>query len=345
MMAASPGTGKRVLSSIGLLFCIALWPAMAASADDPRAWLARMSAAVEDLNYEGTLVYIHGDDSSVIKIAHRVENGRVTERITSDDAGREIIRTDDEVTCIFPDQRTVLIEERDEFDRTQSPLRVHLPGNNRLSETLYHLAFAGSERIAGRRTQAIAIRPKDSFRYGYRIWLDAATAMPLKTQLVDEQGSMLEQILFSDIALPTMVLSSAVQPSVPIDSFSVQRSAPRSAQLPNERREDWAATEIPPGFSLTVRNAKVTADSSNGLRHLVYSDGLATVSLFIEPAVAASEQAEGLSQIGAANAYTTTVGGQMITAVGEVPVRTVELFAKSARPAPAAAARGVPGSP
>ena len=83
---------------------------------------------------------------------------------------------------------------------------------------------------------------------------------------------------------------------------------------------------------LTVRQAKVAPDAGTGLRHLVYSDGLATVSLFIEPAVAASEEAEGLSQIGAANAYTTTVDGHMITAVGEVPERTVEILAQSARP-------------
>jgi sigma-E factor negative regulatory protein RseB len=79
----------------------------------------------------------------------------------------------------------------------------------------------------------------------------------------------------------------------------------------------------------------VAPDGGNGLRHIVYSDGLATVSLFIEPAVAASEQAEGLSQIGAANAYTAIVGGHMVTAVGEVPARTVELLARSARPAAA----------
>ena len=101
------------------------------------------------------------------------------------------------MTCIFPDQRTVLVEERDERDRVQSPLRGRLPGASSINDAYYHLAFAGTERIAGRNAQIIAIRPKDSFRYGYRISLDRATAMPLKTQLVDEQGRTMEQILFS----------------------------------------------------------------------------------------------------------------------------------------------------
>jgi sigma-E factor negative regulatory protein RseB len=335
-MSASRGAYGSCSPASGLLFLLALSPLLGRAAEDPRAWLARMSDAVEYLNYEGTLVHMHGGDSSVLRITHRAENGRVTERITSEDAGREIIRTEDEVTCIFPDQRTVLIGERDDEDETQSPLRVHLPGASRIDESLYHVSFAGSERIAGRKTQVIAIRPKDSFRYGYRIWLDTVTAMPLKTQLVDERGSMLEQILFTEIELPETIPSSAVKPSMPVDSFAVKRAAPPTAARRSGDLQDWVATDIPRGFELTVPDANVT-ESDNALRHVVYSDGLAAVSLFIEPAVAAAEQAEGLSQIGAAMAYTTTFDGYMITAVGEVPARTVELFARSARPASGAA--------
>jgi len=306
---------------------------LAAGADDPRAWLERMSYAVEYLNYEGRLIHVLGGETSTLNIAHRVENGRVTERITSDDAGREIIRNDDELTCIFPDLRTVLVEEGDDSDKSQSALRRRLPGTSSINDAFYRLAFAGTERIAGRNSQIIAIRPKDAFRYGYRLSLDRATAMPLKTQLVDEQGRMLEQILFIEIMLPKRIPGSAVQPSVTIDTFAVRRSGPAAATRATAQLGEWGSAETPPGFRLTVPQAKVAPDAGSGLRHLVYSDGLATVSLFIEPAVAASEQAEGLSQIGAANAYTTTIGGHMVTAVGEVPARTVEIFALSARPA------------
>jgi sigma-E factor negative regulatory protein RseB len=325
---------RRATSAIAARFVLplAFLPLLARSADDPRAWLERMSYAVEYLNYEGTLVHVHEGDSSLLKIVHRVDDGHVTERITSEDAGREIIRTDDEVTCIFPDQRTVLVEQRDERDRSQSPLKTRLPSASNLDDNLYHVAFSGAERIAGRPTQAIAIRPKDAFRYGYRIWLDKKTAMPLKTQLVDEQGQLLEQLFFSEVALSNHIPDSAVRPSVPIESFSVRRSPEPERARASAAAEAWAVAELPPGFRLAVEQAKVAPDARPELRHLVYSDGLATVSLFIEPAVAASEQAEGLSQIGAANAYTTTVGGHMITAMGEVPVRTVELFARSAHP-------------
>jgi sigma-E factor negative regulatory protein RseB len=310
-----------------------LIPALAFGADDPRAWLERMSYAVEYLNYEGRLIHVLGGETSTLNIAHRVEDGRVTERITSDDAGREIIRNDDGTTCIFPDRRTVLVEEGDESDESESALRRRLPVTSTINDAFYSLAFAGTERIAGRNCQILAIRPKDAFRYGYRLSLDRATGMPLKTQLVDEEGRMLEQILFSEITLPKHIPGSAVQPAVTFDSFAVRRSGSSAAAKGVRKPGEWGSAEIPPGFRLTVPLARVAPDARSGLRHLVYSDGLATVSLFIEPAVAASEQAEGLSQIGAANAYTTTIAGHMITAVGEVPARTVEIFALSARPA------------
>lgn len=331
-MAGNPGHSLRGGPGTGIFCALLLIPALGAAADDPRAWLERMTNAVEYLNYEGKLSHVLGGDSSTLDIVHRVENGRVTERLFSQDAGREIIRNDDTVTCIFPDQRTVLVEERDVQDKEQSPLRGRLPGAESIDESLYHVGFAGSDRIAGRNAQGIAIRPKDAFRYGYRIWLDRVTAMPLKTQLVDEEGNVLEQIWFSEIMLPSRIPASAVQPSMSTNNFSIRRSSTTTAAAAGPQIEDWGAGETPPGFRLTVRQAKVAPDAGTGLRHLVYSDGLATVSLFIEPAVAASEQAEGLSQIGAANAYTTTIDGRMITAVGEVPARTVEIFAVSARP-------------
>jgi len=315
-----------------LLLVAALAAQPAGAADDPRDWIERMVQTLDRLNYEGTLVHVHGQDSSVMRITQRVQDGNVTEKITSADAGREIIRTRDEVTCIFPDQRTVLVEERDAAGAPDSPLRSHLPGSEGLDPALYNVAFAATERVAGRPTQAIAIRPKDGFRYGYRIWLDRDTAMPLKTQLVGDDNAILEQILFTEITLPKRIPDSAVRPSMSIETFSVRRSPAPAAGGAPEADTGWAAGELPAGFRLTVRQAKVAPDAGDGLQHLVYSDGLATVSLFIEPAVAASEQAEGLSQIGAANAYTTTVDGYMVTAVGDVPARTVELLARSARP-------------
>lgn len=316
----------------GLVLVLAGLPSAAPAAEAPRAMLERMANAVEYLNYEGTLVHLHGGDSSVLHITHQVQDGQVTEKITCEDAGRQLIRNKDEVTGIFPDQHAVLVEPRDGRAEPSSPLRGRLPGAASIDDSLYLLSMAPPERIAGRDTRGIVIRPRDGFRYGYRIWLDRATYMPLKTQLVDEQDRVLEQLLFTQIVLPERIPASAVKPTVATGAYAVRRAA-KAATGPatDQAGAQWTVMALPPGFRLTVRKAQPAPDALNGLRHIVYSDGLATVSLFVEPAVAASEQAEGLSQIGAANAYTTSIDGYMVTAIGEVPARTVEMFAGSAR--------------
>ncbi|MCC7258029.1 MAG: MucB/RseB C-terminal domain-containing protein [Gammaproteobacteria bacterium] len=320
--------GPAATALVAAFTCL---PAHAAS--DPRAWLERMTEAVDTLNYEGELVHVFGGDTSVLTIVHRVENGQQTERVTADDGSCEIIRNADEVTYILPDQRTVLVEKRDPAAASESPLRGHLPGPAGVDATLYHVAFGERDRIAGRDALGVAIRPKDGYRYGYRLWLDRVTAMPLKTQLVDEQGTVLEQVLFTQITLPAHLSRALVRPTIAADSFAVRRPAAAPPGAAATAPEGWASREVPPGFRLTVRQARSGPDGVGALRHMVYTDGLATVSLFVEPAVAASEQAEGLSQIGSANAFTAIVEGRMVTAIGTVPARTVEIIAQSARPA------------
>lgn len=306
---------------------------LAGAADDPDDWLRRMSQAVELLNYEGTLVHMHGEEADVLQVVHRVENGRISERLTAlDGAGREIIRNDDEVTCIFPDQQSVLVEQRKDRDSSQSPLRGSLPSAEGISSAYYHVAFLDYSRVAGRNAQIIAIRPKDSYRYGYRLWIDQATAMPLKSQLRDDQGNVVEQILFADIKLPDSIPESRVKPSLIVESFVWTRSDGPTHETKVEQVSAWLATEMPAGFTLMTAVTKMPPGGTRPMEQLVYTDGLASVSVFIEDGVAESDQAEGWSQIGAANAYTTTLEGRLVTAVGEVPARTVEMIALSVRP-------------
>jgi sigma-E factor negative regulatory protein RseB len=257
----------------------------------------------------------------------------VTERITAKNGpGREIIRDNDEVTCIFPDQQFVLVEARDGTDRSQSPLGGRLPSHKSINQESYELISQGQGRMAGRQAEIIAIRPRDSYRYGYRLWLDQPTAMPLKSQLLDEQGLVVEEIMFSEIWLPDEIDAASIQPSLPIETFTWKRTAAVVPPENSAERARWRATELPEGFMLAAVRVKAAGDSGQSMEHLVYSDGLASVSVFVEPGVAAAEQAEGRSRIGAANAYTTTMEGRLITAVGEVPVKTARMIALSVRP-------------
>ena len=316
-----------------LVFVLLAFGAIGTAFASPRDWLQRMGDAVELRNYRGTLVHMSDGQADVLQIVHRVDESGVTERITANQgAGREIIRNNDEITCIFPDQQVVLVEERDDRDSAQNPLGGRLPSHGRISEKNYELISQGEGKMIGRRAEIIAIRPRDSYRYGYRIWLDQPTAMPLKSQLLDEQGMVVEEIMFSEISLPDEIALAHTKPSLEIGSFTWRRSEPMDETAPRIDGGRWRATELPDGFMLAAVRSKGGTATAQPMEQLVYSDGLASVSVFIEPGVAAAEQAEGRSRIGAANAYTTTMEGRLVTAVGEVPVKTAKMIALSVRP-------------
>ena len=320
-----------VVAAIVLL--IAIRPADAS--DSPRDWLERMDHAVEYLNYEGMLVHMHAGRVDIYQIYHRVEDGVVTERLVAlDGAGREIIRNQDEVTCIFPDLRSVVVEKRRDRDSGQSPLRASLPAYSQWGQRYYQFSMVRSEQVAGRAARLIAIRPKDNYRYGYRLWLDEATAMPLKSQLRSEEtGNYVEEILLANISLPERVSADRVRSSLVTDNFSWLRAKNPVRSAPEASAEvHWRAMELPPGFILVAAKLELLTDAALPRHHIVYTDGLATVSVFVDVTVAASEQAEGVSKIGAANAYSTIHDGRLVTAVGQVPLRTVQMMSLSVRP-------------
>ena len=293
-------------------------------AQDAQSWLARMSHAVEELDYQGTFLHMQGGDAETLQITHLNDGGLVSERILAlDGVAREIIRYEDQVQCILPDLETVLLEER----RDVSPLVSALPSYS--DELLRHYDFTllGDARVVERQTQIVSIKPKDGFRYGYMLWLDQETAMPLKSQLVDEQGNTLEQILFAHLEISDAIPRSALEPTINTDGFKLLR--PRAAQEQTDEHLRLRAARVPDGFQLSAATHRPIAGSEYPVEHLVYSDGLATVSVFIEDPKSDPEVAAGHSRVGSANAFSLRVSGRQVTAVGEVPSRTVETIASS----------------
>lgn len=298
----------------------------AAYAQDAQNWLARMSSAVENLSYRGTFLHMHDGDVETLQITHLSDADGVSERILAlDGVPREIIRHEDQVQCILPDRQTVLMEER----REVSPLFSALPSYS--AELLRHYDFElhESERIVERQTQIVSIKPKDGFRYGYMLWLDQETAMPLKSQLVDEQGNILEQILFAQLDISDDIPRSALDPTIDTNGFRVFRPGADDEQP--EEGPQLRAAQVPEGFQLSDESHRPLAGSEHPVKHLVYSDGLATVSVFIEDPKTDTDVASGHSRVGSANAYSLSISGRQVTAVGEVPSRTVETIATSLR--------------
>jgi negative regulator of sigma E activity len=138
-------------------------------------------------------------------------------------------------------------------------------------------------RINRRDTRVIAVTPRDEFRYGYRLWIDETTAMPLKTQLCDAHGRIIEQVVFASLTLAGHIADSAFRPEVATDGFQWLRNdaTPPGPGVPNTSAL-WSALKLPPGFRMTVRSAQVLPGAHDPVAHLVFTDGLASVSVFVE---------------------------------------------------------------
>lgn len=323
--AAAEVAGRRWLGALALVLLPGLVAAEQAD-DDPRVLLERMERAVETLNYEGTFVHIVEGRADTMYVVHRYQDGKSTERLIAlDGPGREIIRDDDEVTCIFGDRQSVLVERRSE----DGPLRSALPRYSEELDAFYEFARLRSEKKVGRSAEVIAIRPRDDLRYGYKLWMDSATGMMLKAQLMDAYGEIVEQLLFVSIELPEEIPAAKLEPTLSTEGFTWYVQDERTRAAERTGGSAWRAVETPAGFRLEVANVKMMAGAERAVEHLVYSDGVASVSVFVEPAGARKDSLDGASRIGAANAYTAEVDGHQVTAVGEVPAETVRMIARS----------------
>jgi len=304
-----------------------------ALASDPRAMLERMELAIETLNYEGTFVHIMEERVETMHVVHRVADGKIKERLVSlDGPGREIIRDADEVKCIFAEEQSVVVERR----KGDSPLRAAVPRYSETLDEFYTFARLRPVTRLGRDVEAFAIRPRDSYRYGYRLWMDQVSGMPLKAQLVDEYGKVVEQFMFVSIDLPDDIPAARLEPTIPADGFTWYVNDERERDEQSSDKSAWTAERLPPGFDLRASGLQMMAGADLPTDHLVYSDGIASVSVFVEHAGVKEEKLDGPSRIGAANAYTTLLDGHQVTVVGEVPASTVKMIATSVRALPPA---------
>jgi sigma-E factor negative regulatory protein RseB len=328
-------TSERVAAV--LLACGAAGSALA---DDPAPaqWLERMNHALTTRNYDGTFTHWQGGRVEMLRIIHRVEDGVVSERLASlDGSGREFIRTGANLTCYLPDRRTVLVEQRP----PQEPL-VGFPTVNDQTASFYDIREVGRTRYNRRDTHVITVSPKDEYRYGYRLWIDDSTAMPLRTQLCDARGHVIEQIVFAELKLSSRIADAEFKPDVSTAGFQWLRNDAPPQPPPTAAALAWSAMRLPPGFRMTMRSAQTLPGSPALVDHMVFSDGFASVSVFVETQQAPGAQsAEPESAaVGSSSAFSTMVDGHKVTAVGEVPPQTVRFIASQVRaqgPAPVGA--------
>lgn len=317
-MFVSARRGAIILS--GLLL------SSAAFAQSGEEWLSRMANAIEVSNYRGKIMRNQGGNVEIMRVVHRYQDGEVSEMLsTMDGVSRTIIRDADGVRCIFPDSRSVLVEKsssaRGLFHRV--PLAM-----SRLASQYDVIKVRENERIADRETVLIAVRPRDEYRYGHRVWLERESALPLKTELLNESGKVIEEIRFVDFQLEDEIPSSDFDLKIDIagfrfvggDSAFDERSV--SAVAPGA--EEWTISRLPIGFAVTE-----VSRGDNNEHHLRIDDGMASVSVFIEPPEKSGSRGAAASKMLPAHAYSVWSSDRQITAVGEVPMRTVKQIAES----------------
>ena len=320
-------------SLLGAALAVAL--AGAARAAAPAVWLERMNHTLTELDYEGTFAHWQDGRMQMLRIIHRIENGVISERLESlDGSGRELIRSGTRLTCYLPDRREVLVEHVP----PDSSLLARLPVYDRHLARFYAIHEGPHMRVDRHDTRLITVMPRDRYRYGYRLWIDRA-GMPLKIQLwsVRHGGQVIEQIAFATLTIVPHIPNSAFTPHLSTVGYSWLRN--RTAPPPPSEHLAWRALWLPPGFHMATHVVQVMPGTPGPVDHLVYTDGLASVSVFVERRVEprAGRPVIEAARMGASYVFSTIVDGHRVTAVGQAPALTVRSIATSVRAVPVAA--------
>jgi sigma-E factor negative regulatory protein RseB len=307
------------------LLLLALLAQTARAEGDALSWLQRIHAATQKLSYTGTFVYRSGDQSETSRIVHVVGRNGIRERLeTLEGHPREIVRDGDEVKCYLPDRMTVKVDKQ--TDHKIFP--GMLPQNLQDISEHYELSAGAKERIAGYDSRAIVLQPKDRLRYGRKLWADVKTGMLLKSQTFNEEIDPIEQFAFTQITIGGKIGEEQLKPRL-LARARVWHIENSGAVAANLAASGWFIKPELPGFK-KVTEMKRTQGGSAKVGHVIYSDGLAAISVFIEPmANKTSLPPPGLSRQGAINIYSRQIADHLVTVVGETPAESVKTLAES----------------
>lgn len=297
---------------------------------EARYWLARIHEAAGKRNFQGTFVVSSGGTVASARIVHYCEGRNQFERIESlDGQKRQVYRHNDLVHSLWPRSRVAVVETRHAMRQFPALLGA---GAERSIVEHYDVEPLGEGRVAGHEAHVLLLRPKDGYRYGYRLWAEQQSGLLLRAEVFDERETVLEASAFSDLMIgvrpqPELVLQAMKR----LDGYRVQRPVLEPADL---EREGWRFSALPPGFRL-VSSVKRPAMAAAGaapaeppkVLQTIYSDGLTYVSVFIEPFDADLHRRELQAGLGATQTLVRRQGDFWLTVIGDVPPATLRAFA------------------
>jgi sigma-E factor negative regulatory protein RseB len=289
-----------VRTSLLVLSAVLLMP-IAAPADDGLALLQRVAQGSRQLTYSGTFVYRSGGKVDTSRIAHSLS---------------DVLRAGGEVRCFFPEEKLLIIENR----ASQRGFPSLLPAGLGSLPEHYSIRGGGQGRVAGLKSQAVLLEPRDELRYGHEFWMDAASGLLLKANLIGERGETLESFAFTQVKIGGALEQGALKPR--FDSESVRVQQVRATEMKPEDMA-WTFRTMLPGFRKVAAMRRQTAPENPESLHVVFSDGLASISVFIEPGGSGGE-AEALATVGPVNVYRRQLGEYRLVVMGEVPALAVK---------------------
>ncbi|MDX1594208.1 MAG: MucB/RseB C-terminal domain-containing protein [Gammaproteobacteria bacterium] len=308
-----------------VLLLLGLWPLVVQAAGDPLSELRRMADAVSELNYEGTFVYEHDGYLQTLHLVHQVDADGEREHLVSLDGDRrEVVRDRDQAICILEDGKPYLLDRFQARGAFPGPLSGDLEG---LLDH-YRLALGERSRVAGRPTRILSIEPRDDLRYGYRLWLDDATGLPLRSELVAPGSGVLERVVFTEFEVYAEADPDRAA-AIRVRKAQV-RAMIEPARYPTPVREPrWEVSDLPSGFALA--DYRTYTGEETPVDHLVYSDGLATVSVYVEP-TGDEAPMNGTHRSGAVSTFALVQNRHQVVVIGDVPMATAHIIGVAVNP-------------
>lgn len=298
----------------------------AAEAKSINDWLMRMHEASKKQAYIGTYVVSSGGTISSAKIWHVCEGNQQMERVeTLTGAPRSIFRHNDRVVTFMPEHKVVRSEKRESLGLFPELLQST---DSRIAD-FYKVRREGVERVAGVEADIVVLAPKDTMRFGYRVWTEQKSGMVVKLQTLDTDGKVLEQAAFSELQLDAPVrIDKLLQMMGKVDGYRVEKPV---LVKTTASAEGWMLKAPVAGFTpmSCYKRPAASPASAGGDEPLqwIFSDGLASVSLFLEPFDRQRHEKESSMSMGATQTMTRQLGTYWLTVMGEVPMTTLKLFA------------------
>lgn len=288
--------------------------------------IEKMSSSMRNQSYQGNFVYIHENQIESMSIYHVKNNFGEQERLLSlNGEAREVIRDNKNLTCIWPSSRKIVVDLSRQ--NTFSPLFI--PDDVARIGRHYELRLEeGKDRIASHAAVVVHILPRDQFRYGLKLWIHSDNNLLLKSELINEDNVVVEQVMFTNIELLDEN-EQAQNFQIPEIDEGYSRVVYHSGEGVDTLEADmnWQFSNIPDGFRKESAVKRMVGDSDRFVQQIIYTDGLASLSVFIEKQTDLSTQGE--TSMGAVNGFIHLVDNYSVTAIGEVPAATVRQVAES----------------